>query len=66
MTSQTLRTIQSVFYGSLPMRQRTPRRAMLRMMRATGGGLVLASAFSLALALSLVGALILGGVLSLG
>ncbi len=64
MTSQTLRTIQSVFYGSLPVRQRTPRYAALRLLRATGAGMVLTAAFIAGTAACLAGILLMGGVLS--
>ena len=64
MTSQTLRTIQTVFYGSLPVRNRTMRNATMRLLRATGAGMLLATAFTAVTVLCMAGILLLGGVLS--
>ena len=64
MSSQTLRTIQTVFYGSLPVRQRTPRNAALRLLRATGAGALLTAAFLAETAACMADILLLGGVLT--
>lgn len=66
MTSQTLRSIQSAFYETLPVRRLATRQRVVWLLRATGTGLLLATVFVTALALGAFTLLSLGGVLSFG
>lgn len=66
MSSQTLRTIQSAFHQSLPVRRLATRRHVASLLRAAGTGVVLATAFVAAVAVGLFTLLNMGGVLSFG
>jgi hypothetical protein len=66
MTSQTLRTIQSAFHESLPVRRLATRQRATWLLRTAGTGLLLGTAFTAAVAVGFVTLLSLGGVLSFG
>ncbi len=66
MSSQTLRTIQSAFHESLPVRRLATRQHAAWLLRAAGTGAVLAAVFAAAVAVGLFTLLSMGGVLSFG
>ncbi len=66
MSSQTLRTIQSAFYESLPVRRLATRQQAMSLLCAAGTGVVLATAFVAAIAVGLFTLLSMGVVLAFG
>ena len=66
MSSHSLRTIQSAFYESIPVRRLATRQHAAWLLRAAGTGIVLATAFVAAVAVGLFTLLSMGGVLAFG
>ncbi len=66
MSSNSLRTIQSAFYESLPVRRLATRHHAASLLRAAGTGVILATAFVAAVAVGLFTLLSMGGVLAFG